>query len=59
MLEFCEELKNLSPEQRYALLVGANMYVPRNSCPDEVIIREDGPGHLVNSIKNLLGVAEA
>ena len=52
--EFCEELKSIYPPQSVALLTGWNTFLPKDSCPDETISREEGPAMFVSRVKEML-----
>ena len=53
-VEFCEELKQQDPSQSVALLSGPHVYLPDNSCPDDVIHNIDGPHHLLKRVNSLI-----
>jgi len=53
-MEFCEAIKQKHPDQLVAFLTGPMVYVPRNSCPDDVIPKEDGPEEFVQRVQELL-----
>ncbi len=53
-LQFCEELKQRWPDQLVAFLTPHTTYVHPNSCPDEVIPKEDGPAQLVRQVQQML-----
>lgn len=51
---FCEELKQQDPSQSVALLSGPHVYLPNDSCPDDVIHNIDGPRHLLKRVNSLI-----
>ena len=53
-MEFCEEIKQADPEQLVAFLTSLTTYVSRDSCPDDVIHKEEGPAHFVDKVQELL-----
>jgi DNA-binding response OmpR family regulator len=53
-MDFCEEIKQESPDQLVAFLTAPMIYVPSNSCPDDVIRQEEGPEEFVQRIQSLL-----
>ncbi len=53
-LEFCEELKERAPHQLVAMMSAHHVYVPPNTCPDDVIDPGEGPRRFVTQIKQLL-----
>jgi CheY-like chemotaxis protein len=55
-IDFCEEVKRAA-NQMVALLTPYTAYVPKDSCPDDVIHKEDGPANFVREVQQLLGVA--
>ena len=53
-LEFCEELKAARPGIKVAFLANHTLYLPPESCPDEVIARQDGPEQFLSQIDRLV-----
>ena len=53
-VEFCEELKKIDAQQTVALLSGPHVYLPNDSCPDDVIHNTDGPRHLIKRVHSLI-----
>jgi hypothetical protein len=53
-LEFCEQLKQDYPVIKVALLAHHTLYFPPNSCPDDVIVRQDGPGQFLQQVEQLV-----
>lgn len=46
-IEFCHEIKKMSPAQTVAFLAGRWTYVPPRSCADDVLPRDEGPRELL------------
>jgi len=53
-LEFCEELKKKYPDQKVLMQVDYHLFLNRNSCPDKVVSKEEGPQNFVNEVEDLL-----
>jgi two-component system OmpR family response regulator len=56
-LDFCEEIKSESREQLFVVLSQPPLYIPPESCADEVISKEEGPHHFVTRVRELLASA--
>jgi DNA-binding NtrC family response regulator len=56
-LELCEELKTASPGLKVAFLADHTLYLPAQTCPDQVIARQDGPEHFLRQVDELLGAS--
>ena len=56
-LDFCEELKANQPGVKVAFLANHTLYLPPQSCPDEVIARQDGPEQFLSQVDRLVGVS--
>jgi len=56
-LDFCEELKAAQPGVKVAFLANHTLYLPPDSCPDEVISRQDGPEQFLTEVDKLVGAA--
>lgn len=56
-LEFCEEIKNQYPGQKVLMQVDYHLFLDRNSCPDSVISKEEGPQHFVREVEAILEAA--
>ena len=56
-LEFCEELKQRYPGQKFLMQVDYHLYLYGNSCPDKVISTEDGPQHFLAEVEKMLSAA--
>lgn len=53
-LEFCEETKQRHPRQKVLMQVDGHLYLGRESCPDKVISKQDGPQHFVHEVERML-----
>ncbi|HEX4603415.1 MAG TPA: response regulator [Candidatus Angelobacter sp.] len=53
-LEFCEEIKRKRPGQKVLMQVDAHLFLERESCPDKVVAKQDGPQHFVHEVERLL-----
>lgn len=53
-LQFCDELKQSHPELKIALLAHHTLYFPPSSCPDGVIVRQDGPIQFLQQVEQLV-----
>ena len=53
-LEFCEEIKQRHPHQKLLMQVDGHIYSGRESCPDKVISKQEGPHHFVEEVERLL-----
>lgn len=53
-LEFCEEIKKRYPALKVLMQVDGTLYVDRNTCPDEVVSKQEGPQHFVREVERLL-----
>jgi DNA-binding NtrC family response regulator len=53
-LDFCEELKAAHPGLKVAFLANHTLYLPPESCPDEVIARQDGPEQFLARVDELV-----
>jgi DNA-binding NtrC family response regulator len=56
-LEFCEEMKAAHPGIKVAFLANHTLYLPPQSCPDEVIARQDGPEQFLTQVDELVGAS--
>lgn len=56
-LHFCDELKQSHPQMKVALLAHHTLYFPPNSCPDGVIVRQDGPIQFLQQVEQLVAAA--
>lgn len=53
-LQFCEEIKQRHPHQKVLMQVDGHIYLGRESCPDKVISKQEGPHHFVEEVERLL-----
>ncbi len=53
-LEFCEEIKQRHPHQKVLMQVDGHIYLGRESCPDKVVSKQEGPNHFVEEVERLL-----
>ena len=52
-LAFCEQVRTFNPDQVVLLIIRPNVYVPGDSCPDEIV--ENGrPSELISSVREAL-----
>jgi DNA-binding NtrC family response regulator len=56
-LDFCEEIKQKRPGQKVLMQVDAHLFLERESCPDKVVAKQDGPQHFVHEVERLLQVS--
>lgn len=53
-LSFCEELKRKHAGLKVLMQVDGNLYLNAESCPDQVISKQEGPHHFVQEVERLL-----
>ena len=53
-LEFCEEIKQRHPHQKVLMQVDGHTYLGRETCPDKVVSKQEGPSHFVEEVERLL-----
>jgi DNA-binding response OmpR family regulator len=53
-LEFCEEIKKRYPRLKVLMQVDGHLYLGRETCPDKVVTKQDGPQHFVNEVEQML-----
>ena len=53
-LAFCEEIKHRYPELKVLMQVDGNLFLERNSCPDEIVSKQEGPQHFVREVERML-----
>jgi CheY-like chemotaxis protein len=53
-VKFCEEIKEIYPEQKVLLQADYHVFLYGSTCPDKVISNEDGPQHFINEIEAML-----
>jgi DNA-binding NtrC family response regulator len=53
-LAFCEEIKRTHPELKLLMQVDGHLFFNRESCPDQVVSKQEGPKHFVDEVERLL-----
>jgi DNA-binding response OmpR family regulator len=53
-LDFCEEIKKRYPGQKVLMQVDGNLFIDRDSCPDKVMSKQDGPQQFVAEVGRML-----
>lgn len=53
-LAFCEEIKQIRPAQKVLMQVEPHVFLERESCPDKVVSKQEGPQHFVHEVERLL-----
>jgi len=53
-LAFCEEIKKKHPRLKVLMQVDSNLYLDRESCPDKIVPKQEGPKHFVEEVERLL-----
>lgn len=53
-IEFCEEIKKHYATLKVLMQVDGNLYIDRDTCPDEVVSKQEGPQHFVREVERLL-----
>ncbi|HZU29490.1 MAG TPA: response regulator [Candidatus Angelobacter sp.] len=53
-LAFCEDVKKRYPKQKVLMQVDAHLFLERESCPDKVLAKQDGPQHFVHEVQRML-----
>ncbi len=53
-LAFCEEIKHKYAGMKVLMQVDGNLYIDRNTCPDEVVSKQEGPHHFVREVERML-----
>ena len=56
-LQFCEELKEKYPGQKFLMQVDYHLFLYGNTCPDRVISNEGGPQRFVAEVEKMLSAA--
>ena len=56
-LEFCEELKQKYPDQKILMQVDYHLFLNRTTCPDKVVLKEEGPQSFVSEVEALLAAS--
>jgi DNA-binding NtrC family response regulator len=58
-LAFCEELKKKHSAVKVLMQVDGNLYLHRESCPDKVLSKQEGPKHFVDEVERMLEPSES
>ncbi len=53
-LAFCEELKTRHSDMKVLMQVDGHLYLERESCPDKVVSKQEGPKHFIDEVERLL-----
>jgi len=53
-IEFCEEIKRQYSALKVLMQVDGHLHVDRNTCPDEVVSKQEGPQHFVREVERML-----
>jgi DNA-binding NtrC family response regulator len=53
-LDFCEEIKTRHPGQKVLMQVDGHLFLNRETCPDKVVSKQDGPEHFVGEVQRML-----
>jgi DNA-binding NtrC family response regulator len=53
-LKFCEEIKQRHPHQKVLMQVDGHPYLGRETCPDKVVSKQEGPHHFIDEVERLL-----
>ncbi len=53
-LAFCEEIKKKHTDLKVLMQVDGSLYLDRESCPDQVVSKQEGPKHFVDEVERLL-----
>lgn len=53
-LDFCEEVKKKRPRQKVLMQADAHLYLERESCPDKIVAKQDGPQMFVHEVAEML-----
>lgn len=53
-LDFCEEIKKKYSHQKVLMQVDGHLFIDRNSCPDKVVSKQDGPQQFVHEVERML-----
>ena len=59
VLYFCVEIKNKRPHQKVLMQADAHLYLERESCPDKIVTKQDGPQHFVAQVEQMLQASGA
>ena len=58
-LAFCEELKKKHAAVKVLMQVDGSLYLNRDSCPDKVLSKQEGPKHFVDEVERMLEPSES
>ena len=53
-LLFCEEIKQRHPHQKVLMQVDPHLFLERETCPDKIVSKQEGPHHFVDEVERLL-----
>ena len=53
-LDFCEEVKKKRPGQKVLMQTDPHVYLGRESCPDRVVAKHDGPQTFMYEVEQML-----
>jgi DNA-binding response OmpR family regulator len=53
-LDFCEEVKKKRPGQKVLMQTDPHVYLERESCPDKVVAKHDGPHTFMHEVEQML-----
>lgn len=53
-IAFCEEIKQRHPELKVLMQVDGHLFLNRESCPDQVVSKQEGPKQFVDEVERLL-----
>jgi DNA-binding NtrC family response regulator len=56
-LAFCEEIKTKHPAQKVLMQADAHLFLERESCPDKIVAKQDGPQHFVHEVEQMLSAS--
>ena len=56
-LDFCEEIKNKDPHQKFLIHAEDRVFPVKSDCPDDVVPKQEGPLTFVKAVERLLQVA--
>lgn len=56
-LDFCEEIKNRDPHQKFLIHAEDRVFPVKSDCPDDVVPKQEGPLTFVKAVERLLQVA--
>lgn len=56
-LQFCEELKQKYPDQKFLMQADDYLFMHGNTCPDKAISKEEGPQHFIAEVEKMLSVS--